>query len=205
MSIKLTDTQLVLLSAASQREDQCLTPPTGARLGPAKKAAAKLLEEGLVRELRARKGAPVWGRDGDADRAFALKLTTAGLKAIAERPDADGEKASAGRREDGAKGETSQDVIDVSEAAPGPGSGKESARLHVPRAGTKIGFVIDMLGRDAGATIDELVDATGWLPHTTRAALTGLRKRGFEIDRRKAKDLRAGAYVIVERNIAAQG
>ena len=38
----------------------------------------------------------------------------------------------------------------------------------------------------------------GWLPPTTRAALTGLRKRGFGIDRRKAKDERAGSYVIVD-------
>ena len=83
MSIKLTDTQLALLSAASQRDDHCLTPPTGARSGPARKAAAKLLEEGLVKEVRARKDAPVWRRDEDADQAFALKLTAAGLKAIA--------------------------------------------------------------------------------------------------------------------------
>jgi hypothetical protein len=44
----------------------------------------------------------------------------------------------------------------------------------------------------------------GWLPHTTRAALTGLRKRGFEIDRRKRKDQRAGSYVIVDNPNAAE-
>jgi len=38
-----------------------------------------------------------------------------------------------------------------------------------------------LLQRDCGATLDELVASTGWLPHTTRAALTGLRKRGFTI------------------------
>ena len=32
-----------------------------------------------------------------------------------------------------------------------------------------------------GATLAELVAATGWLPHTTRAALTGLRKRGYAV------------------------
>jgi hypothetical protein len=83
MSIKLTETQGALLSAASQRGDHWLTPPTGARSGPARKSAAKLLEEGLVREVRARKDAPVWRRDEDTDQAFALKLTAAGLKAIA--------------------------------------------------------------------------------------------------------------------------
>ena len=38
-----------------------------------------------------------------------------------------------------------------------------------------------MLQRDHGATIDELIDATDWLAHTTRAALTGLRKRGYAV------------------------
>ena len=38
-----------------------------------------------------------------------------------------------------------------------------------------------------GATLDALVNATGWLPHTTRAVLTGLRKRGFEIDRTQGR------------------
>ncbi len=43
MSNKLTDMQLVLLSAASQRDDHCLTLPTGVQRGSARKAAAKLL------------------------------------------------------------------------------------------------------------------------------------------------------------------
>jgi hypothetical protein len=69
MSIKLNDTQLVLLSAASQRMDQYLTLPSGARLAPAKKAGAKLLAEGLAREVQARKDASVWRRDDDAGQA----------------------------------------------------------------------------------------------------------------------------------------
>jgi hypothetical protein len=40
-----------------------------------------------------------------------------------------------------------------------------------------------MLGANDGATLEALMKATGWLPHTTRAALTGLRKRGFSIER----------------------
>jgi len=39
--------------------------------------------------------------------------------------------------------------------------------------------VIEMLSRSGGASLADLIAATGWLPHTTRAALTGLRKRGF--------------------------
>jgi hypothetical protein len=199
MSTKFTDTQLVLLSAASQREDQCLTPPTGARLGPARQAAAKLLAENLVREVRARKDAPIWRRDGDAGQALALKLTAAGLRAIAAEPDAvNGEDTSPHHAEDAGGRKTSQDAIDAPQAA--AECGEDTARLRVPRAGTKISGVIDLLGRDAGATIDELVAATGWLPHTTRAALTGLRKRGLAINRREAQGQRAGAYAIAERN-----
>lgn len=46
---------------------------------------------------------------------------------------------------------------------------------------TKSGQVLALLTRDEGATIDQLVAATGWLPHTTRAALTGLKKKGHAI------------------------
>jgi hypothetical protein len=42
-----------------------------------------------------------------------------------------------------------------------------------PRAGTKIAHVIELIQRDIGATLGELIASTGWLPHTTRAALTG--------------------------------
>jgi hypothetical protein len=48
---------------------------------------------------------------------------------------------------------------------------------------SKIAAVTALLGRAEGASLDELVAATGWLPHTMRAALTGLRKKGQSIER----------------------
>ena len=48
---------------------------------------------------------------------------------------------------------------------------------------SKIIMVADLLRRKGGATLVELIAATGWLPHTTRAALTGLRKKGHGIER----------------------
>ncbi len=45
--------------------------------------------------------------------------------------------------------------------------------------------VLAMLRGEQGASLDELVAATGWLPHSARAALTGLRKKGHAIERRK--------------------
>ena len=55
----------------------------------------------------------------------------------------------------------------------------------VLKAPGKIDRVLDLLGRPEGATLDQLVEATGWLPHTTRAVLTGLRKKGHMIERTK--------------------
>lgn len=51
---------------------------------------------------------------------------------------------------------------------------------------SKTALVITLLQREGGATLGDLVAATGWLPHTTRAALTGLRKKGHDIGKVKA-------------------
>jgi len=55
------------------------------------------------------------------------------------------------------------------------------ATPRAPRVGTKLAQAIEMLQANEGATIDELSEAMGWLPHTTRAVLTGLRKRGYAL------------------------
>jgi hypothetical protein len=47
-----------------------------------------------------------------------------------------------------------------------------------------------LLVRDEGASLDQLIAATGWLPHTTRAALTGLKKKGYAISSDKVDGLR---------------
>ena len=57
-----------------------------------------------------------------------------------------------------------------------------------PATGAKTTAVIALLERGEGATLAELIAATGWLPHTTRAALTGLRKKGHAIERSKRGD-----------------
>ena len=72
-----------------------------------------------------------------------------------------------------------------------------------PKAAANMSRPAQRLRRDRGATIDELIDLTGWLPHTTRAALTGLRKRGFAlaIDR---SDKERGSIYRIERDLAAE-
>lgn len=74
----------------------------------------------------------------------------------------------------------------------------ESPAEHAPKPErhTKSAQVIALLLRDGGATLAELSAATGWLPHTTRAALTGLKKKGHVIEKTKRDD--ATCYRIVE-------
>ena len=67
-------------------------------------------------------------------------------------------------------------------AAPSPAQTSDSAATPKP-TGTKSAAVIALLSREEGATLHEMVAATGWLPHTTRAALTGLKKKGHRIMR----------------------
>jgi len=69
-SAKLTATQLVILSAASQREDRCLVAPKNLKGGAAQKVAAKLLDAGLTREIKARTGMAIWRRDEEAGQAY---------------------------------------------------------------------------------------------------------------------------------------
>jgi len=60
---------------------------------------------------------------------------------------------------------------------------KASTKPTSPRPDSKIGNVVALLQSAKGATLEELTKATGWLPHTTRAALTGLKKRGYQVER----------------------
>src|SRR5271165_2813163 len=186
MSIKFNDTQLVLLSAASRRDDQGLVPPAGAKRGRAQRAVAKLLEAGLLKEIRAKAEAPIWRRDDETGQTYALKLTAAGAKAIAV-DEATASESIGERRADhpivsvNPKPELgSGAAAAIAAAIDKPNSGVASTPTS-PRSGTKIAQVIALLERPGGATLAELVAATGWLPHTTRAALTGLRKRGYAV------------------------
>ena len=188
MSNKLTDMQLVLLSAASQRDDHCLTLPTGVQRGSARKAAAKLLEAGLVKEVRARKDAPMWRRDEETEQPFALKLTAAGLMAIATEANEDSVEA-APTVDDAVSSQRRESFLAVE-------TGAVRSLPVAPRAGSKISGVIGALERGSGATIDEIVAATGWLPHTARAALTGLRKRGYAIASDRSDRTRGTVYRI---------
>jgi hypothetical protein len=178
MSVKLTDAQLVLLSAASQREDQCLTAPETMKGAILAKVSERLVKLSLVREVRAKKGMPVWRRD-DAGHGYAFKLTAAGSNAIAA--DEGSGKLIATGKGSRMQPQPNPDAI----GAQVPDTIGEYAKANAPRADSKLARVIDLLQRSGGATIPSLMEATGWLRHTTRAALTGLRKRGYAVVRER--------------------
>ena len=60
---------------------------------------------------------------------------------------------------------------------------------------TKTQQVIDLLRRGGGATLEEMATLAQWLPHSTRAFMTGLRKKGFVIESTKTGSIRR--YQIV--------
>jgi len=53
--------------------------------------------------------------------------------------------------------------------------------INPPRADTKQAKLVAMLSRKSGVTLTKASESLGWLPHTTSAAMTGLRKRGYAV------------------------
>lgn len=66
-------------------------------------------------------------------------------------------------------------VADGERARPSPGAGKKEQ-------------VVDLLRREEGASLAELIEVTGWLPHTTRAALSRLRSAGENLVKAERED-----------------
>lgn len=170
--LNLTDIQSLLLSHASRQADGSLFPLPDT-LGDARRTTrpiAALVLAGFVEEREAKQPSNAARTDGDL--CFGLYLTPAGAAAIGIEP------------EDAPSGEIPGD--------PAP----SSAPIAPARGTSKIAHVIDLLSRGAGASTAELIEATGWLPHTTRAALTSLRKKGHQIE--KARVAQVTRYRITE-------
>jgi hypothetical protein len=180
---KLSDTQLVILSAAAQREDRNVLPlPGSLRGGAAAKVVGALLSRGLIAETatdsRAKADAAlnrIWRNDEDG-RAILLHITDAGLAAIGVEPESGGSVPKVANEAPSA--EDPQDAPAEADRAP---------KARTPRTGTKQAKLIEMLRADGGATIDEIVAATGWQPHTVRGAFAGALKKklGLEVTSEK--------------------
>jgi hypothetical protein len=190
LTMPLTETQTFLLSAASQRDDLLVPLPDTLKGGATHKVVGGLLAKGLAEECAVSRDAPAWRQD-DAGQLISLRITRAGLAAIGlDEPD-EGPSTADGRTE--VAGEAPE-AIDISPASvPGGGGVAGSNR---PRAGSKQGQLIAILSKEEGASIGEIATALGWLPHTTRAALTGLRHTGYEIGRETGNE-RGSLYRII--------
>lgn len=102
----------------------------------------------------------------------AWTITDAGRAAL--RHEVEGHDKS----EDG----TTEPRVATEEADPGDGDGVATPLF---REGTRQAQLLDLLQREEGADIDEMVHLTGWQPHSVRAVLAGFRKRGVEVTRKK--------------------
>ena len=144
---KLTETQTLILSRASQQDDRIALPlPDRLRGGAANKVIVPLIKRGLLDEVEAdiRKGEPTWRKTGDG-HGTTLVITDAGLVAIG---------------------------IETETPHPDPAQAKPK-----PRRGTKQAMLIEMLEAPDGATIAEIAKATKWLPHTIRGSMSGALKK----------------------------
>ena len=183
---KLTDAQRAMLSKAAARDDGAASAPEKARKAGAARVAASLIARKLMREVKAKAGTPIWRKDATGN-PVSLIITREGRKAVdrsSAEPDNNRSPAPRGDSEPGKHADDSQ-------------------ALSSPRAGTKQALVVGMLSKEQGVTLGALVDATGWLPHTTRAALTSLRKKGYDIERIRGEGESSSAYRIAPPNKAA--
>jgi uncharacterized protein DUF3489 len=193
--LRLSDTQLIALSSAAQREDGAITTSDRLKGVAAQKFIVTLIHKGLAREMRAKPGTPIARRD-DEGRAYALVITKAGRAAVLVDENESGGAASENtpkrKAAEKARPAKQSPAPPMTKAAGGSaGSSAEQSDSsspsvdNHPREGSKLASVIGLLARPDGAGLDELIAATEWLPHTARAALTGLRKRGYAIERRR--------------------
>jgi len=179
-----SDPQSLILSRAATRPGNLALPlPEGLVGAAAKMVVGKMIARGWLEEVEAnlRRGEPMWRETGDG-HGTTLIATEAGLEAIGIEPVVASAVASARR------------------AKPKPEPAPDDTETVKPvaiRAGTKQAKMIAMLQRPEGATVAEIVEATGWLAHTVRGSISGALKKklGLPIAAEKVEG-RATVYRI---------
>jgi hypothetical protein len=174
---QLSDSQLVILSAACQRSDRCVFPVKSKLKGNAVGNVLKsLLKKDLIEEVRTTsRDDTVWRHDEQQGR-MTLVATKAAFAALGIDLRDSAEDAEA----------------DVAAAAPASPQAKPNKRPKAPRTkkaksagpreGSKQAQLIAMLRRAKGATIDEIAEALSWQPHTVRGAIAGALKKKLGLD-----------------------
>ncbi len=163
---KLSDTQLVILTAACQRDDRLVLPlPDRLKGGAAAKVVDSLLAKGLIEEVDAKRGGVVWRDTGDGHGVTLVVTDTAFAALGIEIP---------------------QDEITPTDAPVAPS--KKAPRKT--RDNSKQAQLIALLRRPDGATIAELADALCWQHHTVRGAIAGALKKklGLEVISEKVEE-----------------
>jgi Protein of unknown function (DUF3489) len=185
---KLSDTQLVILGAAAQRDDGAVLPlPESLRIkgGAVDKVLKSLKAKGLID----RQGTP------RGDELPPLRITRAGLQAIGLEPEDTGSDTAPTTADAGAtSADAGAQAIDAPAPATGAGAAvtraKRTAKAKAakpgkpapagkptPRAGTKQALMIELLRRPEGATVEQIAAATRWQHHTIRGAISGALKK----------------------------
>jgi hypothetical protein len=205
---RLTDTQLVILSAAAQRADLSVLPlPDSLTLkgGALNKVMDSLRNRGLIRVLGGDGGPErvvitsegmaaigVEADDDEAPTAADTAPTAAEPVSAAEAPapasEANGGQKRAKARPAKAKGKKARATARAA-AAPEPAG--EPSLKRTPRGGTKQAQMIEMLKRPEGATVEQIAAATGWQHHTIRGAISGALKKklGLTVEATRTREV----------------
>ncbi|MCG6122858.1 MAG: DUF3489 domain-containing protein [Microvirga sp.] len=188
---KLTAAHLSILNHAMQRpEGRVLPLPDGVcnKGGAGRRALKSLLRRRLLQEELARPEDQEWARAQNGER-LTLAITPAGLAAI-------GSSEQAEQTNDGSAAKPSADATASTVAPRVSGdvgaSNSGSADDVAFRAGTKGAAIVELLSRDAGATLPDLMAASGWQAHSVRGFLSGTLKKkcGLTVASEKADGIR---------------
>jgi len=191
---RLSNSQLVVLSAACQRPDRCVFPVTAKLKGNAAGNVLKsLLKKGLIKEVHTKsRDDTVWRHD-EQRGGMTLVATKAAFAALGiDAPDA-GDSEPEVAAEKPANPETK---LKLNKRSKEPKA--EKPKPNGPREGSKQAQLIAMLRRAKGATIVEVAEALSWQPHTVRGAIAGaLKKRlGLDVASEKKDEKRGRIYRI---------
>jgi hypothetical protein len=179
MALKLTDTQSTILAAAGARDSRLVQPlPKSLRVnrGTQTIVLRGLLSKGLIDERAAQSDEEVWETSEDGSRTT-LVITDAGLMAVGIEP-ASGAATDAAKP---TKARGSDRAWPASSGGNPKGAAKDADTSREPGKDTKLGMLIAALRRKKGATIDDLMEATGWQAHSVRGAISGALKKKLKL------------------------